>query len=247
MAPSDKQEPTEHEDFDVTADNNESTKVVVNVAETTESESVIEPTTPVAEAEPEATEPQMAPEEPASPEAVQQTTSEPAASPEPSPEPIVAPSQQKPKQPAATLSSSRSSKGRLVLEAFLIILVIGLGLWSWTLYTDKNNLQDQVATLKANPQLTVKQQSDELINRVSALRDLPKNETPTIASVSDVSAAKKQSAFFNNAQNGDRVLMYVKAGQAILYRPSTNKIILVAPLTFNSSSATSSTATTPAN
>lgn len=27
--------------------------------------------------------------------------------------------------------------------------------------------------------------------------------------------------------------MYAKAGEAILYRPSTNKIILVAPLTFN--------------
>jgi hypothetical protein len=73
---------------------------------------------------------------------------------------------------------------------------------------------------------------------------LPQGETPTVANVSDADAAKKQSAFFVDAQNGDKVLMYVKAGQAILYRPSTNKIIKVAPLTLTNSTTPATSSTT---
>jgi hypothetical protein len=32
--------------------------------------------------------------------------------------------------------------------------------------------------------------------------------------------------------------MYVKAGEAVLYRPTTNKVILVAPLTLTNSTTT---------
>jgi hypothetical protein len=128
-----------------------------------------------------------------------------------------------------------------------VLLVVGLGLWAWTLSSDRNNLKSQVSELQKNPQVAVQKQTDELIKRVGALMQLPSDETPTIANVTDASKAKEQSAFFNNAQNGDKVLMYVKAGEAILYRPSTNKIILVAPLTFtnnNQSGTTSSNSST---
>lgn len=136
-----------------------------------------------------------------------------------------------------------SAISRLLAEAVLVAAVVGLGLWAWSLHSDNDNLRSQVSQLSNDPQSTIKKQSDALISKVGALMQLPADETPTIANVSDVEAAKKQSAFFTNAQNGDKVLLYAKAGQAILYRPSTNKIVLVAPLTF-SNSATNSTPTT---
>jgi hypothetical protein len=131
----------------------------------------------------------------------------------------------------------------------LAVLVGILGLWATSLSsansqlkTDKSNLQNQVAQDNANPQALVTKQTDQLVGTVSKLMQLPSGETPTVAEVTDVTAAKKQSAFFNSAQNGDKVLMYVKSGEAILYRPSTNKIVLVAPLTFTGSPATAAKA-----
>lgn len=247
MAPSDNNGPSENEDFDVTLDKvtkkdeKESKKGAVSVAETAEPESVVEPTEPKIDNEPEV--PATYEEVEASSEADAGESTEPVKN--------TAPEAEKPQQPSDKPSGGVSGV-RLLFEAVLILLVIILGLWAWTLYTDRNNLKAQVVKLNANPQIAVQKQSEILIDKVGALIDLPKNETPTIASVSDATAAKKQSAFFNNAQNGDKVLMYVKAGEAILYRPSTNKIILVAPLTFNnnaasatSSSSTKATTTTP--
>ncbi len=144
----------------------------------------------------------------------------------------------------------KSSPGRLLLEIILVMALAGVGYWAWSLSSSNKDLtasngdlKSQVTQLNAHPEVIIQRQTNELIQKVGALMQLPKNETPTIANVSDAAAAKKQSAFFANAQNGDRVLMYVKAGQAILYRPSTNKIILVAPLTF--SGTPTAAATTP--
>jgi len=65
-----------------------------------------------------------------------------------------------------------------------------------------------------------------IVEEVSKLMDLPP-EDPTVASVSDVEKLRAQP-FFNRAQNGDKVLIYQSTRKAILYRPSTKKIIDVA-------------------
>jgi hypothetical protein len=150
-----------------------------------------------------------------------------------------------PVRPAASATVGHGGHhqfGHIIAETVLGLLVVGLALWGWTAAADRNNLQKQLDAANSNPQALVQKQTDELIAKVAGLMTLPAGETPTVANVSDASKAKQQSAFFANAQNGDKVLMYVKAGEAILYRPSTNKIILVAPLTFNNAAST----TTPA-
>ena len=151
--------------------------------------------------------------------------------------------------PAATPAKTNSGKStfgfRTVFEALLVVAIIGLAFLAWTTSNNNKTLKKEVTKLNSNPQLIIQKQTDELIRKVGRLIDLPRGETPTVANVSDAEQAKKQSAFFNNAQNGDRVLMYVKAGQAILYRPSTDKIILVAPLTFSNNTPASTATTSP--
>ena len=73
---------------------------------------------------------------------------------------------------------------------------------------------------------------------------LPTGETPTIATVTDASKLKDQ-AFFTNAVTGDKVLIYTNAKKAFLYRPSTNKIINIAPVNLGSGTGAAPAATTP--
>lgn len=69
----------------------------------------------------------------------------------------------------------------------------------------------------------------EMVGRVSKLMVLP-DEAPTVAVVSDLEKLKGQ-LFFARAHEGDIVLMYPKAQKAVLYNPTLNKIIEVAPIT----------------
>lgn len=260
MAEDDKQWPSEDEDFDAVSDGKP--VAIIDEPKEEESQPVKTSATSVKVVDHDEPEPEeVSQEEESAPESAQpaepETTDEPvpaeaAAHDEPAAEPETIPEQQfeAPAEPIAAPPKApkapKNGMGRTVLEVVLCLAVVGLGLWSWTLYSDNKDLKKQVSQLNANPQSVIQKQTQSLITQVGKLIDLPKGETPTIANVSDAAQAKQQSAFFNNAQNGDRVLMYVKAGEAILYRPSTNKIILVAPLTFtNNTGNAPSTTTTP--
>lgn len=54
--------------------------------------------------------------------------------------------------------------------------------------------------------------------------ELPQDETPTLATVTNKERLDGQ-LFFRSAENGDKILIYPRAGRAILYRPSTGKVL----------------------
>lgn len=65
---------------------------------------------------------------------------------------------------------------------------------------------------------------EDLSQEIGAVMMLPEGETPTLATVTDREKLAEQ-AFFEKAENGDKVLIYSQSGRAILYRPSTKKIV----------------------
>jgi hypothetical protein len=71
--------------------------------------------------------------------------------------------------------------------------------------------------------------SNTVIQDVGKLIELPQNEEPTIATVTDPEALKTE-AFFKDAKVGDKLLVYSKSKKAILYRPDTHTIVAVGPL-----------------
>lgn len=85
---------------------------------------------------------------------------------------------------------------------------------------------------------------ERLVKEIGTLIDLPTDENPTVATVSDASKLSSQS-FFAKGQNGDKVLFYTKAKKIILYRPETKKIIEVAPLTVDATKAAATPKSTP--
>jgi hypothetical protein len=90
--------------------------------------------------------------------------------------------------------------------------------------------------VKKNPELVSKEEVATVTKALQRFIDLPTDEEPTVATVTDREKLKDQE-FFRNSQNGDKILIYVKARKAILYRPSANRIIDFAPLTLDSTPA----------
>lgn len=115
-------------------------------------------------------------------------------------------------------------KKLIIWLIILMLLAIGYG----AAYYFYNRFE----TLKNNPEAIAEKETAKIIATVGKLIELPKDETPTIATVLKKEDLKDQ-IFFQNAENGDQVLAFSKAMKAILYRPSNNKIIEVAPLVLN--------------
>ncbi len=117
-------------------------------------------------------------------------------------------------------------RGNVVLGLLIgAVLALIPSYYFYTKYQKANNL------LK-NPQQVSVEQTKSVVEKVGKLIVLPKDETPSLASVQDKTKLKDQP-FFKNAVNGDKLLLYIKAKKAILYRESTNKIIEVAPININ--------------
>jgi hypothetical protein len=68
-----------------------------------------------------------------------------------------------------------------------------------------------------------------LVTEIQKQIELPNDEVPTMATVTDLDSLKDK-AFFQKAQLGDRVLVYTKYNKAILYRENSGQIIEFGPL-----------------
>lgn len=90
-------------------------------------------------------------------------------------------------------------------------------------------LKKQVEELQQNPQQVSQDEVKRLVEQVGKLIALPEGETPTIATITDREKLK-DVPFFTKAENDDKVLIYVNARKAFLYRPSSQKLIEVATI-----------------
>ncbi len=110
-----------------------------------------------------------------------------------------------------------------------MIILIGLGIVILALGIVAFYFYNQYQQIKKNPNAVAKQETDALVDQVGKLIELPKDETPTVATVLDKEKLKDQP-FFANANNGDKILIYTKAKKAIIFRPKENKLINVGPI-----------------
>ncbi len=102
----------------------------------------------------------------------------------------------------------------------LVMGVLLLGALGFGGYLFRQNRQ-----LKTASNTNADKANAELVTQVDKIFELPKDEQPVIALVSDEATFKKEYPVFTSAKQGDDLLLYEKAGQAILYRPSAKKVI----------------------
>ncbi len=121
-------------------------------------------------------------------------------------------------------------------QSIMLILFLGvfIGLSATTVYFYR-----KYQSIKRNLDQIQNQERETIIASIKRFMDLPTEEDPTLATVTDKEMLKEQD-FFKRAENGDKVLLYPKSGKAILYRPSTGRVVEFAPLILGASEATSS-------
>jgi len=122
----------------------------------------------------------------------------------------------------------------------VIILVVAVITTAVYFYVKYQTNQSKINT----PKTATAEETQDLITEVGKLVQVPGNETPTIATVFDKEKLKDQP-FFALAANGDKVLIYREFKKAILYRPSTKKIIDIAPVNLAEGQSTSSASVQP--
>jgi len=143
---------------------------------------------------------------------------------------------------STSVQATKKRGSKWFIKTLPYIIILAAGIYGGTY------LVRQKPTWFGLPQGTAQAQAEvnALIAKVSKLMVLPTDETPTVATVTDASAVKDQP-FFAQAVNGDKVLIYQNAGEAILYRESENRIIKVGAVNFNQAAASpaASVAATP--
>jgi hypothetical protein len=127
-----------------------------------------------------------------------------------------------------TISLSVPRLKRLNIKNLLLILaVIALIVFAYEYVHTRSQLKQL-----SNPKIAGQTETQQIINQVSKSLALPTDEKPTLATVNDATKLRNQN-FFKSARNGDKVLIYSRTGQALLYRPSTKQVIEFAPISLN--------------
>lgn len=103
-----------------------------------------------------------------------------------------------------------------IILTLVIVLLVGIASTFSYLYYQEKGKKSQTEV-------------ESILTDIGKLIEVPSDEIPTIATVTDKTKLQNQT-ILKKAENGDKVIIYSKAQKAILYRPSTKKIVDVVPV-----------------
>ncbi len=121
----------------------------------------------------------------------------------------------------------KPAKGVVMRSKFVILVAVIIVVGSFAYLGNQYRISRAEVARLSNPTEAANQETQRLQEKIGKLVELPQNETPTLATVADKGRLAAQP-FFKNAENGDKVLIYTQSKKAVLYRPSTDKVIEVA-------------------
>lgn len=74
------------------------------------------------------------------------------------------------------------------------------------------------------------QQIDALLEKVSMLMEIPTNEDPLVATITDAEVLRAEQEFYRGVIDGDMLIIFPSEAKAVIYSPSQNKIINAGPV-----------------
>lgn len=117
-------------------------------------------------------------------------------------------------------TNTRNKKTWVISSLAALLIIVGGAGYAYYYYLYQNN-----------PSVIYQKRLHTITQSVSTQMSLPTDETPVTATVTDASKLPNE-LFFKNAENGDKIIMYKKHKLAILFRPSTGKVITEATLEY---------------
>ena len=122
------------------------------------------------------------------------------------------------------------TKRVIFILQFILLLLFISGIYYF--YNKYQQIQ------QSQPIQNQQNQTAKLTDIIGKFMELPTDETPVIATITDIIKLKKQS-FFAHGKNGDKVIIYKKNRKAILYDPTEKKIVEVGPVFITTASNSS--------
>ncbi len=130
-----------------------------------------------------------------------------------------------------TTSPSNFKKKRTGLSGFLVILVVllvaGLAVTGYLYYTTRTELMR--LTQPSGQEELAKREVKAVVDKLGKLTILPEEE-PVVATIVDSDFLATQSAFYQKAENGDKLVVYPQAQKAYIFSPGRNIIVNAGPL-----------------
>jgi len=121
--------------------------------------------------------------------------------------------------PSALLIQNKSARQTAVKPLILLVIALTVGIFVTSYF----------AFVRQSPIVNAPGSNNgDLLSTVSRHYILPTDEVPAQATITDQS--KVSSAFQGKAKNGDRLLIYQKNKQAVIYRPSVDRVVNVVPV-----------------
>lgn len=147
---------------------------------------------------------------------------------------------------ASTESRPRRLSFGIAILLLLLAIVMIFASWSFSNYRQAQQKIAQLSTPEGQQELA-KEEAVQLAAKVGKLIVLPADEDPVVATILDVEKLAKDQPFYRNAKNGDKVLIYIKAQQAIIYDSVRNILVNVGPVSVQGNgSQAAATPTEPA-
>lgn len=116
------------------------------------------------------------------------------------------------------------SRKFLLTLLIAVVAVAGYVYWKYEQATQKIDLISSNLTPEE-----ITENNQKLLGKLGKHIMLPLEKEPTIATIVNIDMLKSQSAFFTNAKNGDRVIVYPE--WAVIYDEERDLIINIVPVT----------------
>lgn len=126
------------------------------------------------------------------------------------------------------------------VKILFVLLFLSVLVFIWAIYSyftiSKLIATQQAPAVSQQWRLLAEKEVNDLAAKVSRHIILPQGEIPLAITVVDAVGLAKSQPFFEDAQNGDKVLVYYKAQKVFLYSPSRDVVLNVGPLIIISTS-----------
>jgi hypothetical protein len=121
------------------------------------------------------------------------------------------------------------------IKLIVLVLLFALGVLGYMYYNANQKIQ-KLSTTQGQEEVA-KKEVQELTDRLGKLTLLPE-EDPVVATILDSQFLSTQSAFYKQAENGDKLVVYPKAQKAYIFSPTKNIIVNAGPLIVNQDQST---------